>query len=99
MNAVGIDASKGKSTVAIRRAGDEIVLNPRDFRHTRSEIDALIGFIKALDGETKICMEHTGRYYEPVASWLSNAGLFVSAVNPTLIRNFGDDSLRSPQNR
>lgn len=34
-------------------------------------------------------MEHTGRYYEPVAAWLSDAGIFVSAVNPVLIRDFG----------
>ncbi len=53
--------------------------------------------IKGLDGETKVCMEHTGRYYEPVASWLSSAGIFVSAVNPCLIKAFGDESLRAPK--
>lgn len=42
-------------------------------------------------------MERTGRYYEPIARWLSDAGIFVSAVNPILIRDFGDDSLRSPK--
>ena len=42
-------------------------------------------------------MEHTGRYYEPAATWLSDAGIFVSAVNPILIRDFGDDSLRTPK--
>ena len=42
-------------------------------------------------------MEHTGRYYEPVATWLSDAGIFVSAVNPVLIKDFGDDSLRAPK--
>jgi transposase len=42
-------------------------------------------------------MEHTGRYYEPVATWLSQADIFVSAVNPILIRDFGDDSLRTPK--
>ncbi|MCM1543203.1 MAG: transposase, partial [Blautia sp.] len=35
--------------------------------------------------------------YEPVATWLSDAGIFVSAVNPILIREFGDDSLRTPK--
>ena len=39
-------------------------------------------------------MEHTGRYYEPMAQWLSDAGLFVSAVNPKLIKDFGNNSLR-----
>ena len=97
MNAVGIDVSKGKSTVTIRKPGDVILLPPRDIPHTQSQINALIELIRGLDGETKVCMEHTGRYYEPVASWLSDAGIFVSAVNPILIKDFGDDSLRSPK--
>ena len=97
MNAVGIDVSKGKSTVTIRRPGDVVLMPPCDIPHTQSAINALIKQIKSLDGETKVCMEHTGRYYEPVANWLSDAGIFVSAVNPILIRDFGDDSLRTPK--
>ena len=97
MNAVGIDVSKGKSTVTIRRPGDIVVMSPRDIPHTQSAINDLIAQIKELDGDTKVCMEHTGRYYEPVATWLSDAGIFVSAVNPMLIKEFGDDSLRSPK--
>ena len=85
MNAVGIDVSKGKSTVTIRRPGDVVLMPPCDIPHTQSAINTLIEQIKNLDGETKVCMEHTGRYYEPVANWLSDAGIFVSAVNPILI--------------
>lgn len=97
MNAVGIDVSKRKSTVTIRQPGDKVVLAPRDYRHTQSSINELIATIKSLDGETKVCMEHTGRYYEAVASWLSAAGIFVSAVNPWLIKDFGNDSIRAPK--
>ena len=97
MNAVGIDVSKKKSTVTIRQPGDIVLLPPRDYRHTQSSINELIATIKGLDGETKVCMEHTGRYYEPMASWLTNAGIFVSAVNPKLIRDYGDESLRAPK--
>ena len=97
MNAVGIDISKKKSTVTIRQPGDIVLLPPRDYCHTQSSINELITIIKGLDGETKVCMEHTGRYYEPMASWLSNAGIFVSAVNPKLIKDFGDESLRAPK--
>ena len=39
-------------------------------------------------------MEHTGHYYEPLVRELSQANLFVSAVNPKLIKDFGDNSLR-----
>ena len=97
MNAVGIDVSKGKSTVTIRRPGDVVLMPTRDIPHTKSAINELIKQIQSLDGETKACMEHTGRYYEPLAAWLSDAGIFVSAVNPVLIRDFADDSLRSPK--
>lgn len=98
LNAVGIDVAKRKSTVTIRRPGDEIVLPPCDIHHNQSEINDLIAFIKSLNGETKVCMEHTGRYYEPMAYWLSNAGIFVSAVNPLLIKDFKDeDSFRAPK--
>lgn len=97
MNAVCIDVSKGKSTVTIRKPGDMVLMPPRDIPHTQSDMNSLIDTIRALDGETKVCMEHTGRYYEPVATWLTDAGIFVSAVNPILIREFGDDSLRTPK--
>ena len=97
MNAVGIDVSKGKSTVTIRQPGDVILMPPRDIPHTQSDINALINYIRGLGGETEVCMEHTGRYYGSVATWLSDAGIFVSAVNPMLIKDFGDDSLRSPK--
>ncbi|MDE8735566.1 transposase, partial [Eubacteriales bacterium DFI.9.88] len=54
----------------------------------------LVEQIKSIEGESRIVMEHTGRYYEPLARELSLAGLFVSAVNPTLIKDYGDNSLR-----
>ena len=48
MNAVGIDVSKRKSTVTIRRPGDQVILKPCDFRHTQSGINALIQIIRDL---------------------------------------------------
>lgn len=94
MNAVGIDISKGKSIIAILRPYGEIISTPFEIHHTSSEIRSLIEQIKSIDGESRIVMEHTGRYYEPLARKLSQANLFVSAVNPKLIKDFGDNSLR-----
>lgn len=82
MNAVGIDVSKGKGTVTIRRPNDIVLMPPCDIPHTQSAINDLIERIRGLDGETKVCMEHTGRYCESDATWLSDAGIFVNAVNP-----------------
>lgn len=94
MNAVGIDVSKGKSMVAILRPYGEIVSTPFEIKHTSSDISALVKRIKSVDGESRIVMEHTGRYYEVLAHQLSLADLFVSAINPKLIKDFDNNSLR-----
>lgn len=94
MNAVGIDVSKGKSTVAILRPFGEIIVAPYDVTHTPTELRALAKRIKELNGESKIVMEFTGKYYEPIAQFLHNEGLFVAVVNPVLIHNYGINSLR-----
>lgn len=39
-------------------------------------------------------MECTGRYHEPILHALHDAGIFVSAVNPHLIKNFGNNTIR-----
>lgn len=38
ITAVGVDVSKSKSTVAVRRPGGEIVMHPFDVRHTNSDL-------------------------------------------------------------
>ena len=94
MNAVGIDVSKGKSMVAIMRPFGEIVSAPFEIKHTASDINSLVELINSVEGESRIVMEHTGRYYEALAHQLSEANLFVSAINPKLIKDFDNDSLR-----
>jgi len=94
VNAAGIDVSKGKSMVSVMRPFGEVVAKPFTVRHTGSELKELADYLKSLDGETRIIMEHTGRYYEPVAQFLHDAGLYVSAVNPKLIKDYGNNSLR-----
>lgn len=94
MNAVGIDISRGKSMVAVLRPFGEVVMLPFEVGHSNAELTALAEQLKSIEGETRVVMEHTGRYYEPVANTLHNSGLFVSAVNPLLIKEYGGNSLR-----
>ena len=94
MNAVGIDVSKGRSTVSVLQPGGVIVRNPFSVTHTSSGLKSLTDYIRTLDGETKAVMECTGRYHEPVLRALSDAGIFVSAVNPHLRRNSGNNTIR-----
>lgn len=97
MNAVGIDVSKGKSTVAVLRPFGEVVASPFDVAHTGSDLKALADFVKKLRGETKVVMEATGNYYEPIARYLHEQSIFVSVVNPVLISDFGGNTLRKPK--
>lgn len=94
MNAVGIDVSKGKSMVTILRPFGEIISSPFEIQHKSNEVYSLITQLKRLNGETRIVMEHTGRYHEPIVQSLAESGFFVSAVNPKLIKDFGNNSLR-----
>lgn len=94
ITAVGIDVSKGKSMVAIRRPGGEIVRMPFYVQHTASSLKELIATLNHIGGNIRIVMEHTGMYWRPIALTLQQAGFFVSIVNAILIHNFSDNSLR-----
>lgn len=92
---VGIDVSKGKSTVSALSWDGVVLMKPRDIPHTASALGELASLIKRFDGEVRVVMEHTGRYWFPVAKVLRDAGLFVCAINPKLVKDFGDNKLRS----
>ncbi len=94
MNAVGIDVSKGKSMVAIVQHFGVVVAEPFEVSHNGQELSELVERVKLLPGETKVVMEYTGAYYEPIANALHNAGVFVSVVNPLLIDDYGTNRVR-----
>ena len=94
MNSVGIDISKGRSTVAVMRPFGEVVTSPFEVRHTDSELSELAKQLKSLDGETRVVMEATGNYHAPVAKLLHDAGLYVSVVNAKLVHGYGNNELR-----
>ena len=66
-NVAGIDVSKGKSMVSVLRPFGEVVAKPFSVGHTGSELKELADYLKSLDGETRVVMEHTGCYYESIA--------------------------------
>ena len=73
MNAVGIDVSKGKSTVVVMRPFGEVVAEPFEVSHTDAELSELACFLGKLPGETRIVMEYTGNYWQPIAKVLYSA--------------------------
>lgn len=94
MNSVGIDISKGRSTIAVMRPFGEVVISSFEIRHTGSELSKLAKQLKSLDGETRVVMEATGNYHASVAKLLHNAGLYVSVVNAKLVHGYGNNELR-----
>jgi transposase len=88
VNAVGIDVSKGKSTVAIIRPFGEVVSLPFDVAHDAYSLEQLANHIISLDGESRVVMEATGRYHEPVATVLHERGIYVSVLNPLAIHGY-----------
>ena len=94
MNSVGIDISKGRSTIAVMRPFGEVVISPFEVRHADSELSELARQLKSLDGETRVVMEATGNYHASVAKLLHDAGLYVSVVNAKLVHDYGNNELR-----
>ena len=89
MDAVGIDISKGRSVVAALRPLGEVAIVPREFSHTAIGLKTLAKELLALGENTRVAMEATGHYHEPVAAALHKAGLFVSVLNPIVIHEAG----------
>ena len=88
MFAVGVDVSNGRSTAAVLGARRKVVMKPFEVPHTADGFAFLIEKLRGLNGEARIVMEHTGRYYESFAMSMYRAGFVVSAVNPLVIKDY-----------
>ena len=89
MNAVGIDVSKGKSMMAALRPMGEVALLPKEYLHTGVDLEQMALDILALGEDTRVVMESTGRYHEPVAAALHEYGIRVTVMNPLFIKQSG----------
>lgn len=92
MISVGIDISKGKSTVCILKPYGEIVCSPFDVQHVDKDLETLDSLLKKLDGEIRIVMEATGIYHLPVLTFLEEKGYFVSVINPFAMKKYAKDN-------
>ena len=92
MISVGIDVSKGKSTVCILKPYGEILCNPFEMLHMEKELNALDDLLNKLDGEIRIVMEATGIYHLPVLTFLHQKGYFVSVINPFAMKKYAKDN-------
>ena len=63
-------------------------MTPEDVGHSGPELKELARRILSLGGDTRVVMEATGRYHEPIAAQLHEHGIFVSVVNPLMIHGY-----------
>ena len=82
------------SMIAVMRPFGEVVASPYEITHTERELGELTRFLKSLSGETKVIMEYTGKYYQPIARQLHEAEITVCVVNAILVHEYGENSLR-----
>lgn len=94
MISVGIDVSKGKSTVCLLKPYGEVISSPFEVRHVESDLESLAQMIIRLDDETKVVMEATGIYHLPVLTYLQAKGIFVAVVNPFEMKEYASRGLR-----
>lgn len=94
MISVGIDVSKDKSTICIIKPYGETVKKPYDANHTDEELSKLVELISSFDEDVKVVMEATGHYHLPVLSYLKEHGIFVSVINPLIMKKYSNVSIR-----
>lgn len=94
MTSVGIDVSKGKSTVCILKPYGEVIVSPYEVQHTEPDLRVLISRIKSIEGEVRIVMEATGAYHLPLLSSFKDAGFFVSVINPLAMKQYASTAIR-----
>lgn len=96
MISVGIDVSKGKSTVCILRPYGELVKPVFEVTHTVAEQEALAAELLTLQRteELRIVMEATGIYGLPILMHLHQAGFFVSVINPLIMKRYLGENMR-----
>jgi len=91
---VGIDVSKGKSTVCILKPYGELLQRPFEIMHTLEDLTALVKTIKHFNEETRVVLEATGYYHLPILEFMKENDIFVSVVNPLVMKKYINVSLR-----
>ena len=94
MISVGIDVSKGKSTVCIMKPGGEVLKTPFEVLHTMEGILSLVNLIKSYNDEARVILEDTGHYHWPVVTLLVEKGIFVCSVNALRMKKYCAQSIR-----
>jgi len=94
MISVGVDVSKGKSTVCFVKPYGEILISPYEVQHCENELNQLVEQIHKLNDEVRVVMESTGAYHFPILAFLKEHGIFVCVVNAYLMKKYSTVAIR-----
>ena len=94
MIAVGIDVAKSKSMVAILSDDGEIIKEPFEIANTESGLEYLCSIIGELTDKVYCAVESTSVYHIPVVSYLQENDIFVSVINPLIIKKYASMDIR-----
>ena len=97
MISVGIDVSKGKSTICILKPFGEILMSSRNYNHTQSDLKELVSKLSKYEEELHITMEATGIYHLPIAQYLKSSGYTVYIINPLEMKRYRCQGIRNPK--
>ena len=95
MISVGVDVSKGKSTICILKPYGEIISSPFQVNHTETELSEVATMLLRFNEEVRIVMESTGNYHHPILKFFLEKGLFVSVINSLVMHKYVTCSLRA----
>ena len=99
MYAVGIDVSKGKSTIAVIDIQGEVIYEPFEILHNQNGFNELLLKLKKLNKkDIKILMEATGHYHLSILNFLLENDYFVCVENALVIKKYCDMDLRKVKN-
>ena len=94
---VGVDVSKGKSTVCILKPYGEVLMSPNDYEHTQRDLKKLVDQMDSFEDEIHVTMEATGNYHFPIATYLKKRDYDVRIVNPLEMKRYRCQGIRNPK--
>ena len=97
MISVGIDVSKEKSTVCAIKPYGEVLMTPKDFKHTKDDLDSLVKQLSRFKEEIHIIMEATGNYHLPIYRYLKSKDYMISIINPLEMKRYRCQGIRNPK--
>lgn len=87
---VGIDVSKGKSTMCILAQDGVAIQEPKNIGHNKTDLMQVVNLIHSLGGkdDIRVVMEFTGAYNLSLLNFLQEHDIFVACINPLAMKKY-----------